>query len=63
MVTRRRILQTAVGGLALGSGGLYGRLARAGLPPGAIQSETLERLQGKQQLDLPRRAERLRDGI
>ena len=50
MVTRRRILQTAVGGLALGSGGLYGRLARAGLPPGAIQSETLERLQGKQPL-------------
>lgn len=50
MATRRTILQTAVGGLALAGGGFLGRFARAGLPPGTIESGTLETLPGKQPL-------------
>jgi DMSO/TMAO reductase YedYZ molybdopterin-dependent catalytic subunit len=50
MTTRRSILTTAIGGLALTSGGLVGRLARAGLPSGTIESGTLETLPGKQPL-------------
>jgi DMSO/TMAO reductase YedYZ molybdopterin-dependent catalytic subunit len=50
MTTRRLILRTAVGGLALAGGGLFGRLARAGLPSGTIESATLEALPGKQPL-------------
>ena len=44
MTTRRSILQTAVGGLALAGGGLFGKLARAGLPSGTLESGTLEAL-------------------
>ena len=50
MTTRRSILQTAIGGLALAGGGLAGRVVRAGLPSGAIESGTLETLSGKQPL-------------
>jgi DMSO/TMAO reductase YedYZ molybdopterin-dependent catalytic subunit len=50
MTTRRSILQTAIGGLALAGGGLVGRLAGAGLPAGTIESGTLETLAGKQPL-------------
>ncbi len=50
MTTRRSILQTAVGGLALAGGGLLGKLARAGLPSGTIESATLEALPGKRPL-------------
>jgi len=50
MTTRRSVLQTAVGGLALAGGGLIGRLARAGLPSGTIESGTLETLPGKRPL-------------
>src|SRR5512137_287838 len=49
MTTRRLVLQTAVGGLAM-AGGLLGKLARAGLPSGTIESGTLEALPGKQPL-------------
>ena len=50
MTTRRSILQTAVGGLALTGSGLIGSLARAGLPSGTIESGTLETLSGKKPL-------------
>src|SRR3974390_842439 len=50
MVSRRRILQTAVGGLALAGAGLYRRLASAALPQGTIESETLERPPGNHPL-------------
>ena len=50
MTTRRSMLQTAVGGIALAGGGLLGGLARAGLPSGAIESGVLEALPGKQPL-------------
>ena len=50
MTTRRFMLQTAVGGIALAGGGLLGRFARAGLPSGAIESGVLEALPGKQPL-------------
>jgi DMSO/TMAO reductase YedYZ molybdopterin-dependent catalytic subunit len=50
MTTRRSVLQTAVGGLALAGGGFFGELARAGLPSGTIESGTLETLPGKQPL-------------
>ena len=50
MTTRRLILQTAAGGLALAGGGLVARLARAGLPTGTIESGSLETLPGKQPL-------------
>ena len=50
MTTRRSILQTAIGGVALAGGGLIGRLARAGLPAGTIESGTLETLPGKRPL-------------
>ncbi len=50
MTTRRSILKTAIGGLALAGGGLIGRLARADLPAGTIESGTLETLPGKQPL-------------
>jgi DMSO/TMAO reductase YedYZ molybdopterin-dependent catalytic subunit len=50
MTTRRSILQTAVGALALAGGGLYGRLARAGLPDGTIESGILDALPGKRPL-------------
>ena len=47
MTTRRSILQTAIGGLALAGGGVLTRLARADLPSGTIESSTLETLPGK----------------
>jgi DMSO/TMAO reductase YedYZ molybdopterin-dependent catalytic subunit len=50
MTTRRSILQTAIGGLALAGSGLVGRLARAGLPAGTVESGTLEAMPGKQPL-------------
>ena len=50
MTTRRSILQTAVGGIALAGGGLLGGLARAGLPSGTIDSGVLDALPGKQPL-------------
>ena len=50
MTTRRSILQTAVGSVALVGGGLIGNLARAGLPSGTIESSVLEALPGKQPL-------------
>ena len=51
MTTRRTILHTAVGGIALASGGLLGGLARAaGLPSGTVESGVLEALPGKQPL-------------
>ena len=50
MTTRRSVLQTAVGGLALAGGGLLAKLARAGLPSGTLESATLEALPGKQPL-------------
>jgi DMSO/TMAO reductase YedYZ molybdopterin-dependent catalytic subunit len=50
MITRRSVLQTAVGGLALAGGGLLGTSARAGLPSGTIESGTVESLPGKQPL-------------
>jgi len=49
MATRRFILQT-MGGLAIAGGGLIPRLARAGLPQGAIDTGALETLSGKQPL-------------
>ena len=50
MTTRRSVLQTAVSGLVLAGGGLYGRLARAGLPDGTVESGILDALPGKQPL-------------
>ena len=50
MTTRRRLLQTAVGGLALAGTGLVGRLAQAGLPQGTLESAVLEALPGKKPL-------------
>ena len=50
MTTRRSILSAAIGGLALVGGGLAGRVARAGLPAGTIESCVLEALAGKQPL-------------
>jgi DMSO/TMAO reductase YedYZ molybdopterin-dependent catalytic subunit len=50
MTTRRRVLQTALGGLALAGGGLGSRLASAALPQGALDSAVMERLPGKQPL-------------
>ena len=50
MTTRRSILQTAIGGLALAGTGLVGKLARAGLPSGTLESGVLETLPGKQPL-------------
>ena len=50
MTTRRTLLQTAVGGLALAGTGLAGRLARAGLPQGTLDSARLESLPGKRPL-------------
>ena len=47
---RRSILQTALGGLGLFGTGLVGPLARAGLPGGALESEVLDTLAGKQPL-------------
>jgi len=49
MATRRFILQS-MGGLAFAGGGLIPRLARAGLPQGAIDTGVLEALSGKQPL-------------
>jgi len=49
IITRRSILQTAAGGLLMAGGGLL-RPARAGLPSGAIESEMLDALPGKQPL-------------
>ncbi|MCX7056694.1 MAG: molybdopterin-dependent oxidoreductase [Proteobacteria bacterium] len=48
--TRRTLIQTAVGGLALASTGLVGQLARAGLPQGTLDSALLESLPGKKPL-------------
>lgn len=51
--SRRSVLQTALGGISLiGAGGLTGGLARAAaaLPDGAIASQVLDRLPGKQPL-------------
>ena len=51
MTTRRSILQTAVGGIALAGSGLLGELARAaGLPSGTLDSGVLDALPGKQPL-------------
>ena len=50
MTTRRRILQSALGGLVLGGSGLASRLAFAGLPSGASESASLEALPGKRPL-------------
>jgi DMSO/TMAO reductase YedYZ molybdopterin-dependent catalytic subunit len=50
MTTRRSILQTVIGSVALPSGGLIGSRAQAELPSGAIESATLEALPGKQPL-------------
>ena len=50
MATRRSILQSALGGLALTGGSLAARLASAALPQGTLDTATLERLPGKQPL-------------
>jgi hypothetical protein len=50
MTTRRTILHSALGGLALAGTGLTSRLAQAALPQGAIDGGALERLPGKQPL-------------
>ncbi|MBS0396172.1 MAG: molybdopterin-dependent oxidoreductase [Proteobacteria bacterium] len=50
MMTRRLILKGTIGGLAAASGGLAGSIARAALPAGTLESQTLERLAGKQPL-------------
>jgi DMSO/TMAO reductase YedYZ molybdopterin-dependent catalytic subunit len=50
MTTRRFILQTAVGGLAVAGTGLLGRVARAALPQGTLESELLDALPGKRPL-------------
>ena len=50
MTTRRSVLQTAVGGIAIAGGGLLGRLAQAELPAGTLESGVLEALPGKQPL-------------
>ena len=50
MATRRTILQSALGGLALTGGSLAARLASAALPQGTLDTATLERLPGKQPL-------------
>ena len=50
ITTRRSILQTALGSLGVMAAGLGDSLARAALPSGALESEVLERLAGKQPL-------------
>ncbi len=50
MTTRRTILRSALGGMALVGSGLGSQLARAALPQGALDSGVLERLPGKQPL-------------
>lgn len=50
MSTRRSLLRSFVGGLALTGGGLLSRVASAALPQGTLDSELLERLPGKQPL-------------
>jgi DMSO/TMAO reductase YedYZ molybdopterin-dependent catalytic subunit len=47
MTTRRSVLQTAAGGLLMAGAG---QLSRAGLPAGALESEALETLPGKDRL-------------
>ncbi len=50
MTTRRTLLHSAIGGLALAGTGLAGRLAQAALPQGTLDSQRLESLPGKQPL-------------
>ena len=50
MHTRRSVLQTAVGGLGLIGAGLGVGMARADLPGGALASQVLDALPGKQAL-------------
>jgi DMSO/TMAO reductase YedYZ molybdopterin-dependent catalytic subunit len=50
MRTRRSVLQATANGIALASTGLLGRLARADLPSGTIESSILDALPGKQPL-------------
>ena len=50
MTSRRSVLQTAVGGIAIAGGGMLGRLTQAGLPAGTLESGVLEALPGKQPL-------------
>jgi len=50
MTTRRSVIQSTLGGFALAGAGLYGRLARAELPDGTIESAILDALPGKQPL-------------
>ena len=50
MTTRRTVLRTALGGMALVGGGFASQMARAALPQGALDSGVLERLPGKQPL-------------
>lgn len=50
MTTRRSILKTTVGGLALAGSGLAGRMSWAGLPSGTLEASSLQTLSGKQPL-------------
>ena len=50
ITTRRSVLQTALGGLGLIGSGLHSVAARADLPEGALASQVLEALPGKQRL-------------
>ena len=50
MTTRRFVLKGAAGGLVLAGTGGFTRLARAGLPGGAVESGVLDALPGKQPL-------------
>jgi DMSO/TMAO reductase YedYZ molybdopterin-dependent catalytic subunit len=50
MTTRRTLLQTAIGGVAVAGTGLLGQLARAALPAGAVEAGVLGTLPGKQPL-------------
>ncbi|MGO9935996.1 MAG: molybdopterin-dependent oxidoreductase [Steroidobacteraceae bacterium] len=50
MQTRRSFIRMAAGGIALADAGLVGRLARAELPQGTMESQLLDTLPGKQRL-------------
>jgi DMSO/TMAO reductase YedYZ molybdopterin-dependent catalytic subunit len=50
MTTRRFVLQATLGGIAVAGSALAARIARAGLPQGALDAAALEALPGKQPL-------------